>query len=185
MALTPINENHALQIQAGTLGRKTGHDFEGAIAREISALQFPYTVRPSTGHVATADPAMLLLNFVATREGFGVISKAVAISTGALATSEAGKSWLAVNGVPVSRCKSDLILTMMTESKNEDNWRFNEQCNNPKPTNAQLYFTTGVGFSNLLRSNGIHVSLAAEQSLRQFCGDVGFRPLDQTATTRG
>src|SRR4051812_37142200 len=112
MALTPINESHALQIQAGTLGRKSGHDFESAIAREINALRFPYAVRPSTGHVATADPAMLLLNFVATHEGFGTIAEAVAISTGALATSEAGKSWLAVNGVPVSRCKSDLILTL-------------------------------------------------------------------------
>ena len=38
MALNPIDELHAAQIQAGILGRKAGHAFEDAIAAEINSL---------------------------------------------------------------------------------------------------------------------------------------------------
>jgi predicted transcriptional regulator len=55
-----------------------------------------------------------------------------------------------------------------------------KQCNNNMPTNAQLYFTTARGFSKLLLDNNITVSEAAVRALRQFCGDEGFRPSDDT-----
>ena len=62
MALTPLNELHALQIQAGTLGRHAGHDFEDRITREINGLTYPLKIpAPANMHVFTGDPALLLL----------------------------------------------------------------------------------------------------------------------------
>jgi hypothetical protein len=55
-----------------------------------------------------------------------------------------------------------------------------KQCNNRNPTNAQLYFTTAQGFSNLLIRNGIPVSPQAIDALKQFCGDTGYRPEDDS-----
>lgn len=103
----------------------------------------------------------------------------MAISTGALATSEEGKKWLEVNGVPVKRCKSDLIITLRFSGGEMQTFGIStKQCNNKTPTNAQLFFTTARGFANLLNANGFSVSKNAIDLLRQFCGDVGFRPLD-------
>lgn len=181
MALNPIDEIHALQIQAGVLGRKAGHEFEDQITSEINALAFPLTVNemPLGNHLWQGDPAINLLGYVASREGFRVLASASAISTGSLATSEAGKQWLNVNGAAISRCKSDLVLTLKSPSDQVKTVGIStKQCNNSTPTNAQLYFTTARGFSRLLQENGIFVSQAAVNALRQFCGDVGFRPTD-------
>ncbi len=38
MALTPINETHKKQIEAGTKGRKKGHKFESILTGEINKL---------------------------------------------------------------------------------------------------------------------------------------------------
>ncbi len=180
MALTPIDEAHALQIQAGTLGRKAGHEFEDTITERINTLQYPFYIPLETiPNVVTGDPAEILLKYIGRKNRINCITSASALSTGALATSEAGKQWLSINGAPISRCKSDLIINIYTNDQ-----RFmtvgisTKQCNNRQPTNAQLYFTTARGFSNLLRQNGIPVSAEAENALRQFCGDQGFRPLD-------
>lgn len=181
MALTPINEIHALQIQAGALGRKSGHLFEDNITSEINTLKYPYqTSLIEQPHLCSGDPALLLLDYIGNREGIRNIQSAVAISTGALATSEAGKQWLSINGANVSRCKSDLVITLVSEDNRTITVGVStKQCNNKTPTNAQLYFTTAIGFSNLLRSNNIPVSDEAVYALRQFCGDPGFRPLDK------
>lgn len=178
MALTPIDEIHALQIQAGILGRKTGHQFEDAIAKEINQLKYPFSVAPQAArHVSSGDPALLLLNYIARHEQIESVTSAIALSTGALATSEDGKRWLSVNGANVSRCKSDLVITLTAENGRSITVGVStKQCNNRTPTNAQLYFTTARGFSTLLRGNNINVSDIAINSLRQFCGDLGFRP---------
>jgi hypothetical protein len=183
MALTPIDEIHALQIQAGTLGRKAGHGFEDSITQEINQLKYPFKTLPQgSEHVFSGDPAVLLLNYIAWQEKLNLVTSAVALSTGALATSEEGKKWLSVNGAPVSRCKSDLVLTISDENKKSITVGIStKQCNNPTPTNAQLYFTTARGFSNLLQVNGLQVSSSAVNALRQFCGDSGFRPNDTGA----
>lgn len=113
MALNPIDEVHALQIQAGVLGRKAGHKFEDQITAEINAFQYPLAVAAAKmEHLSQGDPAVKLLHYVAEREGFVDLQSASAISTGSLATSEAGKQWLSVNGFAVARCKSDLVLTL-------------------------------------------------------------------------
>ena len=105
------------------------------------------------------------------------------MSTGALATTEAGKQWLSINGAILSRCKSDLILSLVSRSSQDLTVGVStKQCNNKTPTNAQLYFTTARGFSTLLQSNGISVSDGAIDALRQFCGDASFRPSDNILT---
>src|SRR5690242_6953760 len=102
MALAPIDAVHAAQIQAGIAGRKSGHEFEDRIATEINGLAYPIEIqgRP-TSHVNRGDPATLLLWYIASDLGFTKVASALAISTGALATSEAGKRWLNINGVNV------------------------------------------------------------------------------------
>jgi hypothetical protein len=120
---------------------------------------------------------------VVRHAGFSSITKATAISTGALATSEEGLDWLSVNGVEVKRCKSDLVITLHDAEDNLTTYGVStKQCNNPTPTNAQLYFTTARAFAALLVNNGIRVSEAAVRALRQFCGDEGYRPEDDPPT---
>lgn len=187
MALEPIDEAHALQIQAGILGRKTGHGFEERIAAEINSLNFPRTpAGVGKNHVFKGDPATLLVDYIAAFHGQQTITRAFAISTGALATSEDGLRWLNINGVTVKKCKSDLVITF--EYPSGDNRTVGistKQCNNPTPTNAQLYFTTALGFSNLLIRGGIPVSQIAVHALKQFCGDAGHRPQDDPASLLG
>ncbi len=180
MALNPINETHALQIQAGIIGRKSGHEFEDSIAQSINNIKYPYLVPLiSNQHLYIGDPAINLLNYIANNKNIKEILQATAISAGSLATSEEGKKWLSVNGASISRCKSDIIITITyREGQIETFGVSTKQCNNIKPTNAQLYFTTARGFVSLLRKNDISVSDHAMFSLRQFCGDVGYRPLD-------
>lgn len=52
-------------------------------------------------------------------------------------------------------------------------------CSKKTPTNDQLYFTTASAFANLLRNNNIPFSDNAELALKMFCGDNGYRPIDQ------
>ncbi len=180
MTLTPIDEVHAAQIQAGILGRRAGHAFEDEITERINKISYPFCVAPALStHVRTGDPARLLLDYVCSAEGIKQIEGANALSTGALATSEAGRNWLDINGANVRRCKSDLVLTLnYDDSKSMTVGISTKQCNNSSPTNAQLYFTTAVGFSSLLTNNGLSVSAHAVTAMRQFCGDVGFKPSD-------
>lgn len=180
MALTPNDEIHALQIQAGTLGRKAGHAFEDKITTVINSFQYPIDLEGvKNTHVLAGDPALLLLEYVASSHSARRIISARALSTGALATSEEGKKWLEHNGVPIRRCKSDLLLTLTTDKEGEKTYGIStKQCDNTTPTNAQLYFTTARGFAKLLNDNGLQVSDIAIHAMRQFCGDVDFRPLD-------
>ena len=187
MALTPIDERHALQIQAGTLGRRAGHYFEDKITKRIIEFTYPLDVGSlGNKHVFQGDPASLLLRFLGAHLGVKRITKASALSTGALATSEEGKKWLSVNGASVSRCKSDLVISVTLNDRRKRTIGVStKQCKNRTPTNAQLYFTTAIAFSGLLKNNHIAVSDNAVQALRQFCGDNGFRPQDNPAVMKG
>lgn len=181
MALHPINEIHALQIQAGTVGRKAGHDFEDTITVSINKQTYPIHLQDgANSHLNVGDPGFLLIKYVAAYFGENAIVSASAISTGALATLEEGKKWLEINGANVKRCKSDIVLTVEFPNKPSKTFGIStKQCNNKTPTNAQLYFTTAKGFVKLLRDNAIAVSDVALAGLKQFCGDAGCRPSDQ------
>lgn len=187
MALTPVDDIHALQIQAGTLGRKAGHAFEDTMTAEINGLRYPMNVAARQArHVASGDPALLLIGYIAAYYKQRVILSATAISTGALATSEEGQKWLSINGADVRRCKSDLVITLgFEDNKSIAVGVSTKQCNNSTPTNAQLYFTTARGFTKLLRDNKVEISDGAVIGLRKFCGDEGYRPLDEPAKLKG
>lgn len=186
MALEPIDPAHALQIQAGTIGRRAGHTFEDSIASRINALTLPRDLPPcGPGHIHKGDPAELLVRYLASRTGITELVAATAISTGALATSEAGKQWLSINAADVYRCKSDLVVTLSSQKSTQSTVGVSiKQCNNVTPTNAQLFFTTARGFTSLLRANGIPVSDASLKAMRQFCGDPDFRPIDDPQRLR-
>lgn len=187
MALTPNDEVHALQIQAGTLGRKFGHAFEDRITEFINKIEYPIRFNNFIDtHLSTGEPAYTVLQYITSTYGNYEIEHAVALSTGALATSEEGKKWLEVNGVRVKRCKSDIIVTLRFQGEDEQTFGIStKQCNNKTPTNAQLFFTTARGFASLLSQNGISVSPDAIYALRQFCGDSGFRPSDDPSVMEG
>src|SRR6266404_2946926 len=120
MALKPLNEAHALQIQAGTIGRHAGHAFEDHITQIINNLKYPVAVRSlGQGHVFKGEPGPLLLHYIGFHLGAKTILSASAISTGSLATSEEGKQWLSINGSNVSRCKSDLVITVGCDDHRE------------------------------------------------------------------
>lgn len=124
------------------------------------------------------DPAATLLGFVIRYIGWKHCDHAEAIALGSLATAEEGKKWLEVNGVKVQACKSDVLVNLKRNDVYCAVGISVKQCNAKKPTNAQLYFTTAHAFCELLRRNGIDVSSDGEVALRQFCGDVGYRPQD-------
>ena len=179
MALEPENARHAAQIEAGTTGRKRGHSFESVVAEGINRVVMPLSRQPlPAGCLSKGEPGRALLNFVLNDLGLARVKSARAISAGALATAEEGAKVLVVNGVSVRRCKSDVILTLDAGGQAITKGISVKQCNNKKPTNAQIYFSTATAFCQLLRNNGIQVSDQAVKAMRMFCGDVGFCPLD-------
>lgn len=181
MALTPIDAQHALQIQAGILGRNTGHDFEVNLTNLLNQISYTISQNQQVGNVINGDPSELLVKKALQYLNWNKCDKVEAIALGVLATSETGKQWLNVNGVVVRACKSDILLTLHKGKESEIVGVSVKQCNNKIPTNAQLYFTTARGFCKLLNNNGIQVSSNAITALRQFCGDEGYRPVDNKA----
>ena len=179
MALTPIDENHARQIQAGMLGRKAGHRFEDELAQAINSISWPLQTLHLPKHVVTGTPSELLLNYIAQSGHLPVVKRATAVSTGALATSDDGARWLKVNGIALGRTKSDIVLTIYGHENSPLICGVSvKHCNHQKPTNAQLFFTTATAFRTMLVRAGIAVPDRALFALRQFCGDHEFRPLD-------
>jgi len=185
MALKPIDDAHALQIQAGILGRKAGHKFEDTVTDAINCYDFPLRVPEHLeGHLFNGNPAQSLLEYIGGRLDLTHVEQATAISTGALATSEEGKKILLIDGSGISRCKSDIVLTLQANGIKHTIGISTKQCNNKRPTNAQLYFTTASGFVSLLSNNGFQISESAIIALKQFCGDPGFRPSDNPAVLK-
>ena len=185
MALEPENERHAAQIEAGTHGRRRGHSFESVVAESVCRVRMPFARHLLAGRcLFKGDPGPALLDFVLNDLDLARVDTVRAISVGALATAEEGIRELLLNGVPIRRCKSDVILILETGKRTITKGVSVKQCSNKQPTNAQLYFSTAVAFCQLLRRNEIQVSDAALQAMRMFCGDAGFRPLDNSTAMR-
>lgn len=183
MALAAESREHLLQIQAGALGRKKGHKFEGELAQTINNLDFTnnlLTVDTTEG-VYKGNPAILLLNFICSKfKSLGPFENVTALSTGSIATAEKElKTDIIFNGKRITRTKSDLIL--LFENVEGDTFTFGvstKQCNTKSPTNAQLFFTTASKFCGHLRNHGFEIPHNAEVELKKFCGDKGFTPND-------
>lgn len=186
MALEPIDLVHAAQIQAGTIGRNLGHKFEFDLADRINRLHYPIFASGLCSNVFRGDPAYTLITSATHYAGWEQCERAEAIALGSLATAEEGKRWLEINGVQVRACKSDVLITLHGNGYKPITIGVSvKQCNNNTPTNAQLYFTTAYALCELLRRHGIGVSNECERALRQFCGDNGYRPLDDPKSLTG
>lgn len=187
MALTPKDSKHALQIQAGIIGRIEGHKFETNLAQAINNLHLPVSQNPLPENLINGNPEISIIKKSLEVLGWKKCDKVEAIALGILATADGGKQWLEVNGMKVKACKSDILLTLYNNELNsiETIGVSVKQCSKKTPTNAQLFFTTARAFCELLRNNGIPVSDVAVNALRQFCGDNGFAPKDNTCDIFG
>jgi len=178
MALTPTDQTHALQIQAGTEGRRKGHKFELELANKINTIQTIPLRGDQLNYLFRGSEAETLIRKCLHFIGWDNCDSVEAIALGAIATAEEGKKWLRIQGVEVRACKNDILITLSKGDETKSIGVSVKQCDNKNPTNAQLYFTTATAFVNLLRSNNIGVSDTALNALKQFCGDNGYRPLD-------
>jgi hypothetical protein len=178
MALTPSDSKHALQIQAGIAGRNTGHKYEVILANRINQLKGIVKSIPKPNRLIYGNIELDLVRKALSVIGWKECDKVEAIALGALATADGGKQWLQVHGIVVKACKSDVLLTLYKGTEIRTVGVSVKQCNKEKPTNAQLYCSTATAFCDLLLRNGIDISQNARKAMRQFCGDAGFRPID-------
>lgn len=167
------------QIDAGIKGRKKGHSYENELAKRLNAISMPYTLREDVSRVIyIGSPETILLNKILSYIEWEVCERLEAYSTGKLATSENGDKEILIEGKSITSAKSDVILVLHNSGEKRVIGVSVKQCNNKTPTNAQVFFSTASAFYNLLVENGIKLSDKALKTMRQFCGDVGFRPLD-------
>ena len=167
------------QIDAGVKGRKRGHSYENELAKRINDMPMPY--RPSCRRekvIHIGAPEIILLDKILTYLKWEKCDKVKAYATGKLATSENGKKEVLIDGISITSAKSDVILVLHESDKKRVVGVSVKQCNNRTPTNAQVFFSTATAFYNLLVSIGITLSDHALRAMRQFCGDIGFRPID-------
>lgn len=182
MAQNPADEAHAAQILAGTAGRDYGHRFEERLANQLEAVgQIGFVASEQQCHIVHGWPAVELLAFVVRELGIEELDTVAAWWVGGLATGAGGVKSLGNTGVLVPRSKSDVVIGVTSGGDQHLVGVGVKTCNNKQPTNAQLYFSTAVSFCQLLRSRGLSVSEEAEEAMRMFCGDAGFRPEDVVA----
>ena len=183
MAQKPTNRKHGAQILAGTVGRNKGHLFEKYLAAKINSFDLnneDLYLLSENKHIFTGDPTFQLLRYVLVTLGIKKLSKVQSWWLGGLATSGEGDEFLDEEGKVISKSKSDILLKLWSSSKEVMSIGVSvKTCSKSTPTNDQLYFTTASAFCNLLRRNGVGVSEKAENALKMFCGDSGFRPVDK------
>lgn len=174
-----MKNNIAEQRKAGTLGRKRGHSYEAKISEAINAFPTPFSITDETkGYLKHGNPQEILVNKLLQHLGWKKCTFIKAYCTGGLATAESGDKTLIIEGKSINSSKSDIIVVI----KNEDSTRTIgvsiKQCNNIHPTNDQLFFTTATAFHELIVRNGFNLSNNALIAMKQFCGDLGYRPID-------
>lgn len=176
MAQIAENEIHQKQIEAGTSGRIKAHKFEKILSDEINKNFSIVDITPTKieKHTFEGNPAELLLKYISNfyQEE---IKEVESFWLGALATANEGDKVFDENNNLLKESKSDILLKI----NNSDNVGVSvKSCNKKNPTNEQVFFTTAKAFCKLLRENDIPVSESAENALRMFCGDSGYRPID-------
>lgn len=167
------------QINAGTKGRRKGHSYENELASKINSTIMPYTKSSETCDIVQkGSPVNILLDKILNFLGWSKIDKIEAYATGKLATLEKSNKEILIDGKSITSAKSDVILTLHNSNTKRIIGVSIKQCNNKTPTNAQVFFTTATAFYNLIKNNGIPITKNALKAMCQFCGDPGFRPLD-------
>ena len=86
MALTPKNSKHALQILAGTTGRKKGHEFEFDLAELVNSAGNKIDSLNQVTGVFNGNPSLGLIKKCLNVCGWDSYDKIEAIPLGALAT---------------------------------------------------------------------------------------------------
>ncbi|MFZ4434573.1 MAG: hypothetical protein ACOYOQ_15380 [Microthrixaceae bacterium] len=186
MAQEPIDESHAAQILAGTVGRDYGHSFEEHLASELRLLGTqPFRPQGRYRHLTEGWPGVEVLAFIAHSRALSTIEQVDAWWVGGLATGAGGIRVIPGLDVAVPRSKSDVIIRIVHSVGTEEYLGVGvKTCNAAKPTNAQLYFTTASAFSALMRDHDLPLGTEGETALKMFCGDPGLRPVDQGAVDK-
>ena len=167
------------QIKKKKKGREKGHSYENELALSVNMIPMPYMrSSKSCKIVYQGSPVTILLDKVLDYLGWTMIDKVEAYATGKLATSEFGHKEVFIEGTSITSAKSDVILILYNSNDKKVLGVSVKQCNNKTPTNAQIFFTTATAFYNLIKDAGIPLTEKALKAMRQFCGDIGFRPLD-------
>lgn len=187
MALKPRDKVHEAQIEAGTVGRRRGHRFERELAEKLRGLNpLPTNVLRTApeGHLVTGVPEIELLRYIIHAKSMKRVERVEAWWLGGLATTGQGDTLL-VNGKPITGSKSDIVIKLHDGGSSHTLGVSVKTCNKATPTNDQLYFTTASAFCKLLRRNGLDVTASAEQAMKMFCGDEGYRPIDAQPPPKG
>lgn len=188
MALKARDLIHAGQIKAGTLGRLLGHNFEDTLSKRINATSITdlLSVNPTGSHLFEGIPERLVVSYVTDRLRLEGIKGIKSYWLGGLATSGKGdECFHDITKERIKRSKSDILLEFTLSSTVRRVGISVKTCNKEKPTNAQLFCSTATAFCELLRRNDIPVSAEFENGLKMFCGDEGYRPLDEKGATKG
>jgi len=183
MPLQPRDAVHEEQIKAGTTGRLKGHDFEKHLTQCLNS--FNYTddlLRQYADHLVTGHPAIELVRYICQTEKIGKINEIKATWLGGIATFKEGYTPRDRSESLARKSKSDVVVQInYADGKVIRRGVSVKTCDKKTPTNDQLFLSTARAFCDLLRSNGIEFSKQAENGLRMFCGDMGFRPIDRYA----
>lgn len=168
------------QIDAGASGRKRGHSYESILSAKINSLGMPYKKeKASLDFLQNGKPEIILVNKVLAYLGWESCQSIQAYSTGRLATAEDGEKEVSIDGVSINESKSDVIIKIVgTDNAAKIIGVSVKQCNNATPTNAQVFFSTATAFYRLVVGSGFDLSEKALIAMKQFCGDAGYRPID-------
>jgi len=93
MALKPNDYQHAMQIQAGTIGRNSGHKFEIDLTKKINDLNQKVDSTDEVTGVFYGNPEISLIKKCLKICDWHTYDSLEAIALGGLATSEHGKEW--------------------------------------------------------------------------------------------
>lgn len=174
-----MNDKIIGQRNAGILGRKRGHSYETKLSDAINAIEMPYHFNSSTnGYLKHGTPQEILINKTLQYLGWFGCTSIQAYCTGGLATAEEGDKSVVIDGRSINSSKSDIIIVIKDGDTSRTIGVSVKQCNTVHPTNDQLFFTTATAFYNLICRNGFTLSEKALKAMRQFCGDYGYRPMD-------
>ncbi len=180
MAQKTNDPTHRHQSDSGTKGRKRGHIYESTLASKLNKLDMPfYKTHANSAYVEKGKPELILLNKILNYLGWESCSSIQAYPTGRLATAEDGAKVVSIDGQSINSSKSDVIIKLLAADGTPRIIGVSvKQCNNSTPTNAQVYFTTATAFCELVVESGFNLSHNALIAMKQFCGDLGYRPCD-------
>lgn len=177
MALNPENDKHRNQIEAGTKGRKKGHNFEKQLENELNSIDvqiFQNLKQTKKPNIYMGNPAAALISYISADKQ-QKIKRIQAYWLGGRATAKEGDILFNDEGEEVTASKSDIVLNVTYE--NNQNEIIGVSVKSSR-NNVQLALTTVAAFCSMLRDNYISVSEHAEIGLKMFCGEAGYRPQD-------